>query len=118
MTTPPDDLAAVRVYTSAEAAELVRGGAESSIKVTASTFDSLARRGVVECTMIGRKRGWTLAQIAAAVAYCATSSGGEGAKASAPTRRESSRKAAASDRPHGSIAPLVAKRGSRYAASH
>ncbi|MCK2214247.1 hypothetical protein MF672_010660 [Actinomadura sp. ATCC 31491] len=121
MTALPDDASAVRLYSSAEAAKIVRGGDDSNdpdrLRITKATFDRLGRSGAVECTMIGRKRGWTLAQIAAVVAYCATSGGGE-AKAPAPTPRESrSHAVPALDHRRGSVAPLATKRGSRYAAS-
>lgn len=115
MTALPD-VPDLQLYTSAEAAKIVRGGdGPNKLKITAATLDNLARSGRVTCTMIGRKRGWTLEQIAAVVAHCATS-GGEEAKASAPKARDS-RTAPAPAEQRGTVAPFRVRPGSRYAAS-
>lgn len=114
MTSMPD-VPDFRLYTSAEGAAIVRGGEDvEKNHITAATLDNLARSGRVKCTMIGRKRRWTMAQLAAVVAACETS-GGEEAKASAPAPRE--RMTPTPERRHGSVAPFVAKPGSRYAAA-
>lgn len=113
MTALPD----FQLYSSKQAAILIRGSEDpdpDGIKISKATLDGLARSGKVECTMIGRKRGWTLAQIAAAVAYCRTSRG-EQAAASATVR--ASRTPAAHEQRRGDIAPLVSRPGSRYATS-
>lgn len=108
MTAAPEDVPAYRLYTSEQAAERAGDG------LTKSTFDALARSGEVDYTRIRRKVRWTDEQIAAAIAYCATK-GGEEAKASAPTPRD--RTTPVPERRRGSVAPLVSKPGSRYAAA-
>lgn len=115
MTATPDELLGIRLYTSEEAAELVRGGADpEQNKIVAATFDNLAMSGEVEFTDFGRKRRWTLQQIRSAIAHCATT-GGEEAKASTPDKRET--QPAPVEHRRGDVAPFAAKRGSRYAAA-
>lgn len=108
MTSAPDE-PAYRLYTSAQAARRAGGG------LTKSTFDELARSGLVAFTRIARRTLWTDAQIAAAIAHHEThgsTDAAEEAKASAAARRSAS-----TGRPRGNIAPLVSKPGRRYAAS-
>lgn len=102
---PEDDVPAYRLYTSTQGAERVGGD------LSASLFDNLARKDLVEYTRIGNKIRWTDAQLAAAVAYHATRAAAEEAKASPTASR--TRTAAEPDR--SNVAPLVSRPGSRYA---
>lgn len=118
MTSLPDDVPDFQLYSSKQAAILIRGSEEpdpDGISITKATLDGLASSGKVECTMIGRKRGWTLAQIAAAVAYCRTSRGKQAAAAA--TASASRTPPAPELQRRGDIAPLVSRPGSRYATS-
>ncbi|WP_327587080.1 hypothetical protein OHA25_08715 [Nonomuraea sp. NBC_00507] len=111
MNATPDDISEFRLYSSAQAAELVSGGEDGGL--TKATFDALARSGQVKYTRIRRKIRWTVAQIAAAVAYCETA-GGEEAKASAPAARST---VPAPPAQRGTVAPFKVRPGSRYATS-
>lgn len=108
MTALPDDEApAYRLFTSEQAAQRAGDG------LTKATFDGLARSGKVKYTRIRRKIRWTDAQIADAVAYCETT-GGEEAKVSAPTSRESHSPGSPQ---RDTVAPFTVRPGSRYATS-
>ncbi|MFB4294835.1 hypothetical protein ACBI99_44900 [Nonomuraea sp. ATR24] len=109
MITPPDDVPGYRLFTSQQAADLVTGGEDD--KITAATFDKLAREGV-EHTLIGGKVRWTILQIVGAVAHCATTQGEE---AKAPPRAP--RKDDTRQQPERTVAALVPRPGSRYAAA-
>ncbi|WP_066373912.1 hypothetical protein [Herbidospora mongoliensis] len=96
-----------RVYTNEEAARLI----DPDLKVVRpSTLARLARLGLVDHTRNGRKVGWTVPQIAGAVAYLATERGGS----PAPTAATRTREVPPPPKKRGDLVSLTSRPGRRY----
>lgn len=112
MTAAPDEeVPAYRLYTSDEAAARV----DPTGLLGARFFLRLAASGKVTCTRMGRKVFWTDPQIAAAVAYHASTAKTQ-TRQQAPAAKQPAEPRRTGSASHGrrAPAPLVAKPGRRY----
>lgn len=108
-----EEVPAYRLYTSEEAAARV----DPTGLLGARFFLRLAASGKVTCTRMGRKVFWTETQIAAAVAYhasTATTAKSANHGTQPPPAQPRNSRTAAAPRGRRAPAPLVATPGRRY----